>query len=31
VPSKVWMVPELVANAHGKWDPEATRALAVEG
>ncbi|MDA8355238.1 MAG: amino acid adenylation domain-containing protein [Actinomycetota bacterium] len=28
VPAKVWIVPELVANAHGKWDPDATRALA---
>jgi acyl-coenzyme A synthetase/AMP-(fatty) acid ligase len=28
VPGKVWVVPQLVANAHGKWDPDATRALA---
>ena len=27
VPSKVWIVSHLVANAHGKWDAEATRAL----
>jgi amino acid adenylation domain-containing protein len=27
VPGKVWVVPQLVANAHGKWDAEATRAL----
>ena len=27
VPGKVWVVPHLVANAHGKWDAEATRAL----
>ncbi len=27
VPSKVFVVPHLVANAHGKWDAEATRAL----
>jgi amino acid adenylation domain-containing protein len=27
VPSKVWVVSHLVANAHGKWDAEATRAL----
>ncbi|HEX3946427.1 MAG TPA: amino acid adenylation domain-containing protein [Acidimicrobiales bacterium] len=26
VPERVWIVPELVVNAHGKWDPEATRA-----
>lgn len=30
VPSKVWVVPELVANAHGKWDPDATRSLVEE-
>lgn len=27
VPGKVWVVPHLVANAHGKWDADATRAL----
>ena len=27
VPGKVWIVPHLVVNAHGKWDAEATRAL----
>ena len=31
VPERVLVVPNLVANAHGKWDPEATRALADEG
>ena len=29
VPSKVWVVSHLVANAHGKWDAEATRAALV--
>lgn len=28
VPGKVWIVPHLVANAHGKFDAEATRELA---
>lgn len=27
VPAKVLVVPQLVANAHGKWDADATRAL----
>jgi len=30
VPERVRLVPNLVANAHGKWDAEATRALADE-
>lgn len=30
VPSKVWVVPHLVANAHGKFDPEASRAQVKE-
>lgn len=30
VPERVRIVPNLVVNAHGKWDPEATRALADE-
>ena len=30
VPERVRVVPDLVVNAHGKWDPEATRALAVD-
>jgi amino acid adenylation domain-containing protein len=30
VPGKVWVVPHLVANAHGKWDADATRALVVD-
>jgi acyl-coenzyme A synthetase/AMP-(fatty) acid ligase len=28
VPGKVWVVSQLVANAHGKFDPTATRKLA---
>jgi D-alanine--poly(phosphoribitol) ligase subunit 1 len=28
VPERVFVVPNLVVNAHGKWDAEATRALA---
>ena len=28
VPERVWIVPNLVVNAHGKWDAAATRALA---
>ncbi|MGH9099231.1 MAG: hypothetical protein ACRDV8_03260, partial [Acidimicrobiales bacterium] len=28
VPERVFVVPSLVANAHGKWDPDATRELA---
>ena len=28
VPERVRIVPNLVVNAHGKWDPDATRALA---
>ena len=31
VPERVWVVPELVVNAHGKWDPEATRAQVETG
>jgi D-alanine--poly(phosphoribitol) ligase subunit 1 len=27
VPGRVWIVPHLVANAHGKFDADATRAL----
>ncbi|HUA95499.1 MAG TPA: AMP-binding protein, partial [Acidimicrobiales bacterium] len=27
VPGRVWVVPHLVANAHGKFDADATRAL----
>ncbi len=30
VPRTVWVVPQLVTNAHGKWDAEATRALVHE-
>ncbi len=30
VPERVRIVPNLVVNAHGKWDPAATRALADE-
>lgn len=30
VPERVRIVPNLVVNAHGKWDPSATRALADE-
>jgi hypothetical protein len=26
VPERVWVVPGLVVNAHGKWDADATRA-----
>ncbi|MGH7920615.1 MAG: AMP-binding protein, partial [Candidatus Dormibacteraceae bacterium] len=28
VPERVWIVPNLVVNAHGKWDADATQALA---
>ena len=28
VPERVFVVPNLVVNAHGKWDPDATRQLA---
>ena len=31
VPERVFVVPNLVVNAHGKWDPEATRRLAETG
>ena len=31
VPERVFVVPNLVVNAHGKWDPEATRQLADTG
>lgn len=31
IPAKVWVVPGLVANAHGKWDPDATRATVTGG
>ena len=31
VPERVFVVPNLVVNAHGKWDPEATKALAESG
>ncbi len=30
VPGRVWVVPHLVANAHGKFDADATRALVSE-
>ncbi|MGH8981896.1 MAG: AMP-binding enzyme, partial [Acidimicrobiales bacterium] len=30
VPERVRIVPNLVVNAHGKWDANATRALADE-
>jgi amino acid adenylation domain-containing protein len=30
VPSKVWVVSQLVTNTHGKWDADATRQLAQE-
>lgn len=31
VPTRVWVVPRLAVNAHGKWDAEATRHLAGNG
>ncbi len=31
VPERVFVVPNLVVNAHGKWDPDATRQLAERG
>lgn len=30
VPERVFVVPSLVVNVHGKWDPDATRELAGE-
>lgn len=31
VPERVFVVPNLVVNVHGKWDPDATRKLAETG